>query len=370
MNDITLIKPAVDVPLWIIYELNSIENNRCIPKYLTYLFYFSMMEMQVFGVCLLFLQIKLDDTKWNEILAYLCIIILSFIIWHSLLYQKKNLQPFIHHIRSHSLRMKIYPSKQQECLYKFLTLLIYMSPCLLTSLHVYTTEEGSYFKNLMYGYSVEGYKLGAFIQLFITYAFYAMYMKYPLIMVLAICVLLRHCGILLSQYDNYMKTIKIPVIPESCINTLRGYFSLIQTIHLLRNILSIPLFISLTSSLISLYTFVVYGLNKPEVVVMNFVEFSSNVSTGIISLCAITVYSARIPEYMLDIKTTVESIIDQCHFDDFRERRLMRLFKRIEKRRVVYFSAFGMIDMKRNFLLTAFGVLFTYGILISRIHLV
>ncbi|GBO39808.1 hypothetical protein AVEN_205730-1 [Araneus ventricosus] len=184
------------------------------------------------------------------------------------------------------------------------------------------------------------------------------------------CVLLRHCRILLSQYDNYMKTIKIPVIPESCINTLRGYFSLIQTIHLLRNTLSFPLFITLTYSLISLYTFVVYALNKPEVVPKYFVEFSSNISTGVIIICAITVYSARIPEYMLGIKTTVESILDQCHFDEFHGRIAMRLFERIEKRNVVYFSAYGVMDLKRSFLITAFGVLSTYGILISSIHLV
>ncbi|GFQ83064.1 hypothetical protein TNCT_193721 [Trichonephila clavata] len=76
-------------------------------------------------------------------------------------------------------------------------------------------------------------------------------------------------------------------------------------------------------------------------------------------------FSSKIPESMSKIKATVEVMLDENKFHDSDEKKAQFLLKRIEKKSIIYLSVCGMVDLKRSFLLSAFGTLFTYGILIS-----
>ncbi|GFY62865.1 hypothetical protein TNIN_278951 [Trichonephila inaurata madagascariensis] len=75
--------------------------------------------------------------------------------------------------------------------------------------------------------------------------------------------------------------------------------------------------------------------------------------------------SSKIPENMSKVKATVEVMLDENTFLSTDEKKAQFFLKRIEKKSVIYLSVFGMVDLKRSFLLSAFGTLFTYGILIS-----
>ncbi|GFR16733.1 hypothetical protein TNCT_493101 [Trichonephila clavata] len=75
--------------------------------------------------------------------------------------------------------------------------------------------------------------------------------------------------------------------------------------------------------------------------------------------------SSKIPENMSKIKAAIEVMLDEKRFHNSGEKKAQFFLKRIEKKSVIYLSVCGMVDLKKSFLLSAFGTLFTYGILIS-----
>ncbi|GIY69714.1 uncharacterized protein CDAR_219971 [Caerostris darwini] len=94
------------------------------------------------------------------------------------------------------------------------------------------------------------------------------------------------------------------------------------------------------------------------------VDLACKIFTGFLMVYPLILYCSRLSENMSRIRETAACLIDQCHVDYFQGKRILFLLERIEKKDIIYLSAYGMINLKRSFLLTAFGALFTYGILI------
>ncbi|GBN28625.1 hypothetical protein AVEN_191326-1 [Araneus ventricosus] len=94
------------------------------------------------------------------------------------------------------------------------------------------------------------------------------------------------------------------------------------------------------------------------------VDLASKFLTGSLILSSLTIYSSRIAEYMAQIKTTAEDLVDKCGCCASYGKNDLFLLCRIERKSVISLSACGMFDLKMSFLLSAFGTAFTYGILI------
>ncbi|GIY78314.1 uncharacterized protein CDAR_2351 [Caerostris darwini] len=121
-------------------------------------------------------------------------------------------------------------------------------------------------------------------------------------------------------------------------------------------------------SFLYLYTVIEHVLNDNIFEQITFiVDLGSQGVTGFLILVSITVCSSKIPEQMLDIKNTVGYIIEKYQLENVRDRKVLFFLKRVEQK-VVYLTALGVVDFERSFLLSAFGVLFTYGILISNLR--
>ncbi|GIY69713.1 uncharacterized protein CDAR_219961 [Caerostris darwini] len=94
------------------------------------------------------------------------------------------------------------------------------------------------------------------------------------------------------------------------------------------------------------------------------VDLACKIVTGFLMVYPLILYCSRLSENMSDVKETAAGLIDQCPFEYFQGKRILFLLKRIEKKDIIYLSACGMINIKRSFLLTAVGAIFTYGIII------
>ncbi|GBM31273.1 hypothetical protein AVEN_91275-1 [Araneus ventricosus] len=99
------------------------------------------------------------------------------------------------------------------------------------------------------------------------------------------------------------------------------------------------------------------------------VETIANILTGILILTSLSICSSRLSEYMNDIKATAEFLIENGEFDTLVGKKALFYLKRIEKKNTIYLTACGVINFSRGFLLSAFGTLVTYRILISSLKL-
>ncbi|GFV33374.1 uncharacterized protein TNCV_4732971 [Trichonephila clavipes] len=101
-----------------------------------------------------------------------------------------------------------------------------------------------------------------------------------------------------------------------------------------------------------------------EVPLYFMVDISSSAFTGVFVIISLTICNSKIPQYMLEIKATIGSLIDKHKFGKLMDRKEIAVFERMEKKDIIYMSACGMVNFRRSFLLTSFGTLFSYGLLL------
>ncbi|GBO19144.1 hypothetical protein AVEN_166038-1 [Araneus ventricosus] len=150
-------------------------------------------------------------------------------------------------------------------------------------------------------------------------------------------------------------------------NIQKDYNIIEGNLRLLKLILSTPLFVILLGSLFNLYVVLTYSLHEKFPPCM-IVELVVNTFTGIGIILFLIICSSKIPENMLKIKETASLLIDKYQLNIMNRGKAISVLDRLEKKNVIYLSACGMIDFKKSLLLTAFGSLFTYGLLILNLN--
>ncbi|GFS82248.1 uncharacterized protein NPIL_576601 [Nephila pilipes] len=159
------------------------------------------------------------------------------------------------------------------------------------------------------------------------------------------------------QISNHITTI------EKYTKILSDYSNIEKKIHLLKGTLSISLLLILSICFCNLYTTLSSSIQGIPSILHTLV-LSSNALTGVIIIFSLTIVSDRIPEYMSDIRTLAGFLIDAYPYHNFNDLEEVVILKKIKKKKVIYLSAGGVVYIKRSFLLSAFGTLFTYGLLV------
>ncbi|GFT67239.1 uncharacterized protein NPIL_254281 [Nephila pilipes] len=103
---------------------------------------------------------------------------------------------------------------------------------------------------------------------------------------------------------------------------------------------------------------------EEEITSVIILELCSNAFTGIVVISSVTIYCSKIPDYMLKIKMTARHLIDKCVLNYLDYGNTVDILKIISQKDEIYLSAGGIVHFKKSFLLSAFGTLFTYGLLI------
>ncbi|GIY78646.1 hypothetical protein CEXT_720051 [Caerostris extrusa] len=72
-------------------------------------------------------------------------------------------------------------------------------------------------------------------------------------------------------------------------------------------------------------------------------------STGVVILNSLTLCCSRIPESMIKIKNTLAALIERHQVSDLTLGREIRLLERMEKKEIIYLTAYDMVYFKKNF---------------------
>ncbi|KAG8191708.1 hypothetical protein JTE90_008773 [Oedothorax gibbosus] len=97
------------------------------------------------------------------------------------------------------------------------------------------------------------------------------------------------------------------------------------------------------------------------------VEITAYSLTGIIILFSLTLCGSKIPETMSKIKETAGKLLvrnAKYKLQYGLGNEAIYLLRRVEKNQIIHLSACGMVKIKKSYLLSAIGGLFTYGLLI------
>ncbi|GFT70368.1 uncharacterized protein NPIL_247121 [Nephila pilipes] len=236
---------------------------------------------------------------------------------------------------------------------------VFLSP-LLTYLENGNIRLNKYFA-LQYHVQEEKYR--TMVNLAGEYMYRTVRVQYPCLVALSICVLVYRYSVLLFRLNNGFKNIEFITVPESILKLRNDYNKIERKLHDLKDILSTSLFLILIICFCDLYVALSFALQK-ELMPFLLSELYCNAFSGTVVLFSLTIFGAKIPEYMMEIKTTVRFLRDKYEFGCAISRKEIRVLNRIIKKDIIYLTAGGFIDFKKNFLLTALGTMFTYGLLI------
>ncbi|GIY69710.1 uncharacterized protein CDAR_219941 [Caerostris darwini] len=220
----------------------------------------------------------------------------------------------------------------------------------------------------LYGNVVNGKKYKTAITFTSGYAYYVMYMELPIFITFSICTLLQRYGLFLLKYKKLLQITNFSSMSPNLMKLIDEYNKIENNMCLLKNTLSRPLFIMLLICFLNMYTALSAGIQvqHPSHAL---VELVSNTITGVLILFFLTWFSVRIPEYLLEIKCIIGTLIDRLDFNGSNGLKEMLRLYRIDKKKVIHLSACEIIQFRRGIFLSAFGVLFTYGLLISNVKL-
>ncbi|GFT70356.1 uncharacterized protein NPIL_247061 [Nephila pilipes] len=142
------------------------------------------------------------------------------------------------------------------------------------------------------------------------------------------------------------------------------YYRIEEKLRVLTETLSVPLFIMMLISFVDLYSALVFYL-QDDIPSFYLPEIYISAITGVLVVCSLTICSTKIPQYMMDIRTTVRLLINKYEENDLRSEKEFRLLCRMEENDEIYLSACGMVSFQKSLLLSAFGTFFTYALLIE-----
>ncbi|GFQ87643.1 uncharacterized protein TNCT_514071 [Trichonephila clavata] len=218
-------------------------------------------------------------------------------------------------------------------------------------------------KLLALQYEIQDERYGMMVIFAGQYMFLTLRVQYPCLVALSICVLVNNYRILLLRIINGFKKMEFCAIPEDVMKLRNDYNNIEIKLYNLKDALSAPLFVILLISFCDLYAGLSTILYK-RVSTFFLVQLGCNVLPGVAIILFVTLFNARIPASMMRIKTTVAFLRDKYEFGSASKGKEMLVFNRIIKKDIVYLSAGGIVDFKKRFLVTAFGAMLSYGVLI------
>ncbi|GBM99395.1 hypothetical protein AVEN_16059-1 [Araneus ventricosus] len=306
-----------------------------------------------------------EDTKLS--ISYIFVNLCLLSLWYSTLYQKKNLQFLTSSLLSH-WKLPIHRPKKTFTGFANVFCINGTIPALLAASIVWLkTEEANQHPYWTFGQNIDNpvyQKAASFVG---TYVYYTVSIEFLCVTILSLCDLIKHCGQYILRFSNNLKCMDFNIISDNHADILNDYNIIEKNIRHLREILSVPMFLILLCCFFNLYVALTYGIGNKLTSNDIIIEFVTSVFVGIAGITLLVIYSSQIPENMLKIKASAGYLIEKYQLSVFNSGKVYCTLDRIEKKEVIYLSAWGVVDFKKSFLLTAFGALLTYGLLILQL---
>ncbi|GFR07646.1 uncharacterized protein TNCT_554981 [Trichonephila clavata] len=297
-------------------------------------------------------------------IAYIFVDILIFTVWYSMYSQKKNLLILIQFIKSHSDVLKIKRYGLNARVMDAVIFVIFTFPVLLAGTYAYFDyRENKMNRFWTFGHTTQDSKHRILLDFVFLYIYFTVYLEYPCLIAFSLFLLIYNYGKFLLRISENIKITSPITTTEQYVKILSDYNSVEKKIHLLKGTLSIPLLLILSVCFCSQYTALSFGVHgRPSL--QHILVTCSNVCTGIVIIFSLALISDTIPEYMLEIKTTAGFLIDNCNYHSLNELEKIMLLKKFKKKETIYLTAGGVVYLKKSFILSAFGAIFTYGLLV------
>lgn len=174
----------------------------------------------------------MKEVDYKENIAYTFIFILSFGLWYSLVFKMKRHQTLINSIKCHLCILKIISSKKHTV--SILICDLYCYPVIVAAICAYIAcrynSEDPFFS---FGVVVADIKLRTVVNVIGNTAYYIIFMQYPSVVALYMCLLISICGKFITEYKRQLKTLKQIIMLAHGTDITSEYFKILKTLRLI-----------------------------------------------------------------------------------------------------------------------------------------
>lgn len=303
--------------------------------------------------------------RYKESIIFLVICLQSGIMWYFAYFRKKEISNVVLQIY-HQRGLKNVSNETKYCIIISITVILFVVPCFICILGQIMLD----YKTAELTYWACGYELSSEVwsRVFIfcgQFAYVGFGSGFPIYLMLCISLLFYRCSEVLHSYNTLLK-IELHTRARDRMKCLADFFHIVKLLQKLNKAFKHLTFFIILYNLDGIFfILVIVSLQEVFKFYITYTIFVAYYGIcNIVVIMCFTICCSMIPEKLLEIKATVTDYIDSCSNTDLISKRNMFYLKRIESKEVVYISVCGMFHVTRNFILSALGLILTYGLLI------
>lgn len=193
---------------------------------------------------------------------------------------------------------------------------------------------------------------------------------FPIYLTFCLNILFYRCSEMLFNYNAELQ-IELRLKANVNLEILKTFFEMTKLMKKLdqavMNLSFLIVFYNLHAVFSVLLTMSIDGLYKFNTEHLSVVIFYFTFST--VMFVSYVICSSMVPENLIMIKSTVREFMNEyATFVHITKQNVFHL-QRIENEEIVYMSACGLFHLTRSFILSAFGAIFSYGLLVTSLKL-
>lgn len=307
-----------------------------------------------------------NNRRYKEAITYLLSPIYSGLLWYFAYSRKRaisNLVMEAYHYRK-LYCVSIKPFRHIIIFLIFVLFVLHWFICILELIFrdFQTISMGFW----TFGYEIRNKNWKILLKLCLDFADIAFISDFPYYITICACILFFRCSEILLEYKKllriHLRTKNVKRIED----LLAMFFWITKFLRKLSNTFSHIAFTIIVYNLKTIFAQILtisngfmYTTNIWYMIITLY-----NVTRTVVTIVSFTVCSSMIPERLLEIRTFIRDILNGFDYNKLISKRSLHFLRRIENQDIVYISACGVLSVNRNFILSAIGLMLTYGIVI------
>lgn len=306
----------------------------------------------------------IEKQLYKEGITSSLICIYSGLMWCIGYYKRKSISYVV--LKVYQL-LKFYNTtkKAMDYIIIIIVVVVLVIPFLMCIINIEHNFENFDVEFLTFGFEIQN-KIWKNVFIFsVTFADFGLSTGFPLYLTICISVLFYRSSEVLCGYGTFLRNNLCIIAKETAAN-YADFFQMVNLLRKLNNAFTQLAFFIILFNLQAILTTILAAFETGilELTFIRLVLFAYYCVCSVVVLVYFTICSSMIPENLVTITRIVKNFVNIYRYSHFISEKNLFFLMRIENEDIIHISVCGMFHVTRNYILTALGLMLTYGLLI------
>lgn len=295
--------------------------------------------------------------------AFIFLLSLTFLLWYVFFSRKKSFYNLFCKIYENRYLWRIPMNNKSKLLIKALLVINYLFLFLFPVIDLALINCYKYEGNLFWKF-IYRMKNKNFENVLILYGYFCaclFFVHIPVLITVTVCTMMYRCAELLKQVKRKLDLL---LKKNNLTHYATSYFYILEMLRELKSVISVPLLILLLTNFLGVFIALSSMMLIKNLETYSKFEITVSCVAGTCKLVALSLCASLIPQYMTEIRFIAEKLVERHAKQPIKKFEDIFYLKRIERKESIYMTACDVVDYDKNLILSVFGAMFTYGLLI------